>query len=133
MSHSIKRGVTAEMLVASKLSELGLDISFPISHLTQYDIIYDNGNKLYKIQVKRAFNLKNKNYTYRSIDCGRKKSEGNITGKYSEYGFDFMIICDIDSNDFWIIPRVIIGNKKQVYATSKSYNQYKNNFVVLLS
>lgn len=131
MNKSINRGVSAEMLVAHKLSELGFNISFPISHLTQYDLICDTGVNLYRIQIKRAFDLKNKDYTYRSVGCGRKKTEENTIGKYSENAFDFIIICDIDNNCFWVIPRKIMGNKKQIYASSKNYNKYKNNFSFL--
>lgn len=98
-------------------------------------MICDVGNELIKIQVKRAFKIKNKGIDYLGVGCKRQMTSRGVnkirTQKYSNIGYDFLIICDVDNRDYWVISRNDVGNKSQIYVTSKNYLKYKNNFSIL--
>lgn len=137
MINQVMRGAETEMLVASKLIQKGANISFPISHHNEYDMIADINNHLIKIQVKRAFIINSHGKEYLAIgtkrQMTRKSSVSRIrTKEYSDYGYDFLIACDVENQDFWIIPReYTIKYKSQIYLTTEHTIQFKNKWSVI--
>ncbi len=49
--HAQKKGILAELQAQKKATELGFIVSRPISDAS-YDFIFDDGERLYKVQVK---------------------------------------------------------------------------------
>ena len=71
--NTVSRGAVAEMLVASELLKLDFNISMPVNHHSEYDLIADTGNKLVKIQVKRAYKTKNKGKIVLYADASKNR------------------------------------------------------------
>lgn len=136
---TISRGVEVELLVASILTQNGISVSLPVSHDNEYDIVADNGNNLLKIQVKRAFWIKNKDRDYLCVETKRQMTRHSDSIKipkkdYSIKGYDFLITCDIENNDFWIIPREVTKEyKSQIYLNIDKLFTYKDNWSLLKS
>ena len=134
---SISRGTEAELMVCSLLTKNNFKVSLPISHDSQYDIIADNGEELLKIQVKRAFIVKNKGYDSLVVETIRKMTRSFTHLKsrkqgYSQKGYDYLIACDLENNNFWIIPKTV-ETKAQLYLNMDKYYKYKDNWSILNS
>lgn len=134
--NTIARGTVAELLVSAELSKLGLTVCLPLNHNSEYDLVADSHNGLRKVQVKRAYKVNNHGTNVLCVETRRilvKHSgrKGSVAGKYSENGYDFLIACDVDTNNFWIIPREKTAQfKAQIYLT-KGMEQYLNQWTLL--
>lgn len=79
---------------------LGYNISVPITESAQYDLIIENGEGIFKIQVK---------YTSKDqIDLRRihSNSKGYVVKKYTG-GFDWLFIYHADKGDYLIKESLI--------------------------
>lgn len=121
MKNTIARGSEAELMVYLVAVQQGFNISIPLNHNSEYDLIIDSGNKLHRIQVKRAFETNSHSYKRMLVETRRvvAKHSGNggcVAKTYSENGYDFLIAVDCQKKGFWIIPRKeTIKHKAQIY------------------
>ncbi len=129
------RGHMAELAVAAELAKQEYLISLPTNHGQHYDLIIDNGNKLFKIQVKRAFyHHSSRSKEYLSIESRRLPTSRNLEGKvkakqYEKDSFDFLVACDVDKNDFWIIPiEDVLKYKASIYLETKKGIVFKDKW-----
>ena len=135
--NTISRGTVAELLVATELSKKELTVCLPLNHNSEYDLIVDNKKELKKIQVKRAYQVNNHGTKVLCVETRRilvkhSGKKGSVARRYSNKGYDYLIACDVDNNNFWIIPKKIADNyKAQIYLTSKM-EVYKNQWAKLV-
>ncbi len=129
MKNTIARGSEAELMVYLVAVQQGFNISIPLNHHSEYDLIIDNGSNLYKIQVKRAFETNSHGYKRMLVETRRIISKhsgkgGCVAKTYSENGYDFLIAVDCIGKGFWIIPRsetrkhkaqIYLGKEKQIF------------------
>lgn len=133
--NTVLRGAVAEMLVAAELLKLDFNISMPINHHSEYDLIADTGNKLVRIQVKRAYKTKNKGYESLCVETRRvlvkhSGEKGSVVSRYSECGYDYLIACDVDNNNFWIMPKSFTDKYKAQIYLGKSKECFKNEWII---
>ena len=62
MKNTIARGSEAELMVSLVAVQQGFNVSIPLNHHSEYDMILDSGKKLHRIQVKRAFETNSHGY-----------------------------------------------------------------------
>ena len=97
---------------------------------TDYDLVVDVNNKLYKVQVKSS-----KRGTGNCMVCKGSNGQGNRgKGKYPypEESIDFFAIHDVIPNEWYLIPRKKTGEAKQIrlaYKSEGKYTKYKDNWV----
>lgn len=127
MNNRIQRGNVAELAVASEASKRGYVVCLPISHNSHYDLIIDNGT-LNRIQVKRVYKVNNHGSSVRCVEGRRIHSKQRWA--YPEDSYDFLLACDVDTNDIWIIPfETTAKYKAQIYLDSKE--EYRNQWSLL--
>ena len=136
MKNTIARGSEAELLFASECVKRDMVVSFPISHSSEYDLIIDTPLGLRKIQVKRAYNVNNHGYNQLCVETRRilvkhSGKKGSVARSYSENGYDFLAAYNVDTNDYWIIPRDITKNFKAQIYLGKKLDDYKNQWILL--
>ena len=121
MKNTIARGSEAELMVALVATQKGFNVSTPITHNSEYDLIIDSGDNLSRIQVKRAYRVNSHGYERICVETRRvvtkhSGSGGVIAKTYRKNGYDFLIAVDCVNNGFWIIPRnETIKHKAQIY------------------
>ena len=131
--NTIARGTVAELCVATELSKKEITICMPLNHSSEYDLIADTSKGLERIQVKRAYINNNHGYKQLCVETRRimvkhSGKKGSVAKSYSQNGFDYLIACDVDNNNFWIIPiKKVLEYKAQIYLGSKM-EQYKNQW-----
>jgi len=124
MKNTIARGSEAELLVSLMATRKGFSVSTPLTHNSEYDLIIDAG-ELHRIQVKRAYEVNNHGTKVLCVETRRilvkhSGKRGSIAGKYSEFGYDYLIAVDCINNKFWIIHKSIVNKfKAQIYLGEK--------------
>ncbi len=94
-------GLLNEVKAKYLLLEHGFDVSVPMSPASKYDLIVDNGKRLFKVQVKKTSRKNNKN-SYRCRVCMSNKK-----GRHKKYTKDEvdMFLIHIEPLDIWyVIP-----------------------------
>ena len=92
------KGDVAEMLVAAELLRRGYRVSRPLSNGCPYDLILDDGRRLYKIQVKAARKAKE---CIRAVLCSSKWHRGRTPVLYYTT-CDAVIVVETDSLLFFV-------------------------------
>ena len=121
MKNTIARGSEAELMVALIATQQGFSVSTPITHNSEYDLIIDSGEKLNRVQIKRAYKVNNHGYKTMVVETRRivtrhSRGGGVIAKTYKKTGYDFLIAVDCNNKGFWIIPRSeTMRYKAQVY------------------
>ena len=127
MNNRIQRGSIAELTVIIEALKRGYIVSSPISHNSHYDLIIDDGKKILRCQIKRAFTVKDlKEYICWVVE-GRRISGGKVY-KYPDNSYDFLIACKVDEKEFWIIPKEEADKYKTMVYLGKKLEEYKNNW-----
>lgn len=135
--NTLARGTEAELLVAAFCAKYGLVVSFPMNHSSEYDLIVDTALGLKKLQIKRAYKYDNHGYPQLCVETRRilvkhSGKKGSVARACSDDGYDFLIACDMDTNTFWIIPKMIASNyKAQLYLKTKKLAEYVNQWSLL--
>jgi len=134
---TVSRGTEVELMIAAELTKKGFGVSFPLNHSSQYDLIVDVNNQLLRIQAKRAYiHSKARPSTLcvesRRILVKHSGKKGSVTRRYSENGYDFLIACDVDTNQYWVIPfNETRRYKAQIYLTTRFMIPFKNQWSLL--
>ena len=94
-------GIETELIVLTKLVNLGYTVSQPYGDNAPYDFILDNGKKLLKIQVKTA--EKRQNNSLRISLSKRTGSKRLKRQKYHNLKIDGVIAYSKTNNEFYYI------------------------------
>lgn len=124
-------GNIAESNFILKATKKNLNVSTPVVGEHRYDFIIDNGNELFKVQVKSTFSYDQIQDRY-SVNI----SYGNNPKKaYTKTDIDYFAIYINNQNSWYIIPIEDIDSKKvNLYPHRKNngiYERYKDNWKVL--
>lgn len=124
-NNRIQRGNVAELVVAAELSKRGYTVSLPISHNSHYDLIVDIGDKLVRLQVKRAYTQNNHGKTIRCVES--RRISGKKRWAYRDNAFDYLVACDVDRSDVWFVPAEAASSyKAQIYLDAARCSPFLN-------
>ena len=109
MSVNKKAGTLYETIFITESLMRGLDVSTTIGDYSQYDCIIDNGNKLFRIQVKGTRSRQSKTGFKIVVAMGARKSEKN---KYADDAYDMLAALVVKDGErhWYIIPKADIGD-----------------------
>lgn len=138
-----QRGTIAEFAFITEAIKRDYQVSLPISHDSRYDVLLDNGKKIFRCQIKRVFTSrgvwynrpdkekKNPNYyEILSVEMRRRTPNGKTKGsRYSENDFDYLVAYRVETNDVWFVP-IKDAMTSHIYFTDKSNSaKYKNLWI----
>jgi hypothetical protein len=95
------KGNYSEMVIASKFLEYGFYVSFPFGDNAPYDLIVDNGVKLFKVQCKTAFRQKDNQLEVkfeRRVGSKRNKSQS-----YQDLDIDFICAYSLEYKKVFLL------------------------------
>lgn len=130
MNNRIQRGNVAELIVATEASRRGFVVLLPISHNCHYDLVIDNGNKLRRVQVKRAYKVDNHGKKTFCVESRRISGKKRLA--YPDDGYDVLIAVDVDGNRLWIIPFCATKEyKAQIYLETEKATRFLNDWSLI--
>ncbi|MEK7553613.1 MAG: group I intron-associated PD-(D/E)XK endonuclease [Patescibacteria group bacterium] len=117
-----QKGTLAVAQCIAKLSTLGYEISLPLGDRKPYDLIFDDGNKLNKVQVKYSGKGSNGKYSaYLRITGGNQSF--NYAKKYKDDDFDYLYIYTAD-NRHYLMRWKEIRPRNKISLDDKKYQKY---------
>jgi hypothetical protein len=121
MNSKYKGSLAAAQCIA-KLYSLGYEVLLPIGDRKCYDLVFDNGKKLLKVQAKYAGrNSRNKCIAALRITGGNQSF--NYTRKYLDDDFDYLYVYTETGNHF-LIKWSDIQNRNEVSVECEKYKKY---------
>lgn len=101
------KGITTKLACMQKFIELGYIVSVPYGNNSRYDLLVDNGKKIWKIQCKTAKLCNNGSYNINT--CNKITNTNKTKTKhYTKNEVDF--IASIIEEQLVIIPVELIEN-----------------------
>jgi len=105
-----------------KFYSMGFEVAMPIGDRKPYDLIIDNGEELFKVQVKYAGkSSRSKHVAYLRITGGNQSF--NYAKKYKDDDFDYLYIYTADNRHYLIKWREI-KVRNAINIDDKKYQKY---------
>ena len=120
--NSKQKGSLAVAHCIAKLYELGCEVLLPIGNRNSYDLVFDDGKKLYKVQVKYAGKNSRERYVAGLRITGGNQSY-NYAKKYNEDSFDFLYIYT-SLNQHYLIKWKDVKVRNEIHVQDKKYQKY---------
>lgn len=127
----INSGARAELLVASRLLEIGYIVSFPFFAKASYDLIADTGDRLVRVQVKTIYFGKTGSKKSWIIDFQKPKGTSCKMERYSEKDCDYIVGACPEKDSCYVFPIQSVIKKRQVtfyFDKSPQANARNNGF-----
>jgi PD-(D/E)XK nuclease superfamily protein len=124
-------GLLVEVLTKAQLLKNDLMVSQPIDPASRYDLIVDNGKRLFKVQIKgiRAKLPHRDAYRLRVYTRTKRSKTKDVERPYTKDEVDMYVVY-IKPLDIWyVIPQDTLDGKKEVsiYPNSESmYDVYQD-------
>lgn len=115
LSETLQKGLTTELKSILFFVDKGFLVSIPYGNAGRYDLLVDNGQKIYRIQCKTAHKNENGSYTVNTSNS-RMCSQGNITKHYTKNQIDY-IITFIEEQAVFIPVEMIENSKSKIFRT----------------
>ena len=117
-----QKGDLAVAQCIAKLSLLGYEILLPLGDRKPYDLVFDDGQKLYKVQAKYAGkSSRGKHVAHLRITGGNQSF--NYARKYREEDFDYLYVYTADNRHYLIKWKDIIV-RNVISLDDKKYQKY---------
>ena len=110
--------------------EEGLKVSTPIDPKSKYDLIVDNGKKLFRVQVKSLTFKRRDGFPLKLFTRTQRVSNNEIK-QYSEDEVDMFVVYLRPLNMWYVIPRDVVKDKKNITIYPHSphlYDVYEDAF-----
>jgi hypothetical protein len=107
-------GDIAEITAILQALKRNLIVSKPVGDRAKYDLIFDNGTRLLKIQVKKAWKGSKSSYKVLVKKSNTNRKEVKYT-RYTETDFDFALLYIEDLDLFYIVPVLYFINNNWSY------------------
>lgn len=121
--NSKQKGSIAVAQCIAKLYELGYEVLLPIGDRNSYDLVFDDGKKLNKVQVKFAGKRSRGSYRAGLRITGGNQSY-NYAKKYLDDAFDYLFVYAEDGKSY-LIRWSEINVRNEITIDDKKYQKYK--------
>lgn len=111
--NSRKQGDTGMGYAIAYFTKLGWTVSIPITDSQDYDLVVDNGNRLFKVQVKTSkFKTEHGIYQVALRTCGGNKSGYSIK-TFDNNSSDLLFVL-LENGEMYLIPRECIRSATSI-------------------
>lgn len=109
-----RKGDIATAKAISTFTEMGWDVSIPVTESAKYDLIVDDGNGLHRVQVKYS---SRKKVDVRQI---HSNSKGYVVKKTCENDYDWLYVLQVNGeNKIKYLYRQCFTGRNQITLTER--------------
>ena len=120
--NSKQKGSLAVAQCISKLYLMGHEVLLPIGDRNPYDLVFDDGKKLQKVQAKYAGKNSRGKYSVGLRITGGNQSF-NYAKKYNDDDFDYLYVFTADGRNY-LMKWTEIKNRNEISIDDKKYQKY---------
>jgi hypothetical protein len=119
-----EQGNIGEARAIYDLTRLGYVISKPLFVNTKYDLIVDDGKRLFRVSVKTSGHRKGSGYEVTLATKGGNSKVNTIRGRQKE-DWDMLFVL-VENGDSYLIPSEHLGDAKHAIVVGRTkYNEFK--------
>ncbi len=120
-----EKGNSALGIAIGYFASNGYTVSVPLNDTQDYDLVIEEKNKFYSVQVKSTgFKTKYEVYQVALKSCGGTKGKTYKTVIDTQVDYIFIVTKDLE---MYLIPKKIIDNRATLNLCEK-YNKYRVKF-----
>lgn len=116
------KGSLAVAQAVAKLYELGYEVLLPVGDRMKYDLVFDDGLGLHKVQVKYAGKYSTNRYKAGLRTTGGNQSY-NYAKKYENNDFEYLYVYTGDKRHY-LIKWAEIHVRNEIVVDDKKYQKY---------
>ena len=120
--NSKQKGSIAVAQCIAKLYQMGHEVLLPVGDRNPYDLVFDDGTKLNKVQVKYAGRNSNGRHKAGLRIAGGNQSF-NYVKKYSNKDFDYLYVFTEDNRSY-LIKWSEISIRNELTIDDNKYQKY---------
>ncbi|HLD26330.1 MAG TPA: group I intron-associated PD-(D/E)XK endonuclease [Patescibacteria group bacterium] len=120
--NSKQKGSLAVAQCIAKLYLMGYEVLLPIGDRNAYDLVFDDGKELYKVQAKYA-GLTSRGKCVAGLRITGGNQSYNYAKKYNNDAFDYLYIYTAD-NRHYLIQWKKIKVRNEISVNDKKYREY---------
>jgi prevent-host-death family protein len=102
------KGNIAEVAITLEAMKLGIDVLKPVAEHVRYDLAFDLGNRILRVQCKWA-TLKGSDVVYVNSTRCRTKKRGYVRGTYLAHEIDALAAYCADLDQCYLLPVELVA------------------------
>lgn len=118
-----QKGSLAVAQCISKLYTMGYEVLLPVGDRKPYDLIFDDGEKLYKVQAKYA-GMTSRSKCVAGLRITGGNQSYNYAKKYKDTEFDYLYVYTAD-NRHYLIKWSEIKVRNEISVNDEKYRKYE--------
>ena len=122
--HSRKQGDVGEAHAIAWLTEVGADVSVPLFHSPDYDLIAQFGEELLRVQVKTSRFARGDRFTVQIATRGGNRSWTGTVKYFSRARCDFLFVRLVDGRR-WFIPASAVASGTSIDLGGPKYSEFE--------
>jgi hypothetical protein len=120
--NSKQKGSLAVAQCIAKLYALGYEVLLPVGDRNSYDLVFDDGKKLLKVQVKYA-GMSSKGSHKAGLRITGGNQSYNYAKKYKNDDFDYLFVYTADRRSYFIKwDKILLRN--EITIDDKKYQKF---------
>jgi prevent-host-death family protein len=112
---SNRRGAIAEMKIATAATELGLPVLQPMTEHGRYDLAFEVGGRLLRVQCKWASLDEAAGVIRVSLQGSWLSPNGYVRSSYSEAEIDLVAVYCGDLDRCYLLPSALVAGRRAIY------------------
>ena len=109
------KGNVAEMVIATEAMKLGIDVFKPLNEHTRYDLIFDVGARLLRVQCKWGRLRDDDDVVVVNLSGYRLTSRGSIRSVYGAHEIDAVAVYCGDLDRCYLLPIELVAGKRALH------------------
>lgn len=109
------KGAVAEAMIAAHAIKLGIDVLAPVAEHTRYDLAFDLGERILRVQCKWGALDRDAGVIRVRIGGSRHTPNGYIYSTYSDDEIDAVAIYCEPLDGVFLVPVEVVDGKKQLH------------------
>ena len=110
---SNKRGSIAELKIATRATELGIQVLAPLTEHARYDLVFEVCGRFSRVQCKAAF--RRGNVLVVNLVRHRVTTRGHIQRIYSPAEIDFVAAYNDELDQCFLLPIHVVAGMRSIY------------------
>ncbi len=120
--NSKHKGSVAVAKCIAKLYSMGYEVLLPIGDRNSYDLVFDDGKNLYRVQVKYA-GLTTKGKCIAGLRITGGNQSYNYAKKYGDNEFDYLFVLTSDNKEY-LMKWQDLKIRNELSISAKKYQKY---------
>jgi hypothetical protein len=106
-----RQGDLGEFSAIEWLGMHGYDVSLPMGHSPDYDVIADDGEQLLRVQVKTSTVYERERWMVHLATCGGNQSWNGVIKRFSATRCDRLFVVVADGRRWFMPSRAVTGGR----------------------